>query len=136
MKVRRRRRIDATIDMTPMIDTLLQLFVVFLLSMSFVASAVRLDLPQASLQPKQADAPVAVSIDAAGNWFVNNEAVARDQLRFRLEAHFAQGNKREVLLRADRTLLYEKILEVMGEIQRSGASNIMLAYDQNAGPGG
>jgi biopolymer transport protein TolR len=128
----RRRRIDPNIDMTPMIDTLLQLFVVFLLSMSFIASAVRLDLPHASAQQAAPDTPLIVAIDAAGSWFVNNEQVGKDQLQARLGALLNKESKREVLLRADRTLLYEKVLEAIVEIQRAGAVNIVLAYDHNA----
>ena len=75
MQFRYRRRIDSTIDMTPMIDTLLQLFVVFLLSMSFMSSAIRLELPQASLQQLASDAPVIVTLDAADKVFVNDEFI-------------------------------------------------------------
>src|SRR5271165_7039693 len=121
MDFHRRRKIDANIDMTPMIDTLLQLFVVFLLSMSFVASAVRLDLPQASLQQNAPETPVVVSIDGGNNLFVNNEAVTREELPHRLSAVLAGNKRREVLLRADRTLTYDKILEGMVGIQRGGA---------------
>jgi biopolymer transport protein TolR len=110
---------------------LLQLFVVFLLSMSFIASAVRLDLPQASAQQNAPEVPVVVSIDAGGNWFVNNEAVGRDQLQAQLSTLLTRDSKREVLLRADRTLLYEKVLEAIVEIQRAGAMNVVLAFDHN-----
>ncbi len=131
MEFRRRRRIDATIDMTPMIDTLLQLFVVFLLSMSFVASAVRLDLPHAAVRQTTAESPVAVSIDANNAWFVNNTPVTKDELATCLQAHFVQGKRREVLLRADRSLTYDRILDAIVVIQRSGTTNILLAYDQD-----
>jgi biopolymer transport protein ExbD len=131
MDFHRRRKIDANIDMTPMIDTLLQLFVVFLLSMSFIASAVRLDLPQASVRQDMPDTPVVVAIDESSAWFVNNEPVARDQLQFRLNALLANSERREVLLRADRKLLYDKVLEALVEIQRAGVANILLAYEHS-----
>jgi biopolymer transport protein TolR len=134
IEFRRRRKIDATIDMTPMIDTLLQLFVVFLLSMSFIASAVRLDLPNASAQEQAPNTPVVVAIDAGNQWFVNNEPVGREQLTLRLARSLAQQEKREVLLRADRSLLYDKVLEAIVEIQKAGAANVVLAYDSQARP--
>jgi biopolymer transport protein TolR len=132
IEFRRRRKIDPTIEMTPMIDTLLQLFVVFLLSMSFIASAVRLDLPHASAQQASPDAPVTVAIDAANNWFVNNDPVTRGELQGRLSGLLAKAEKREVLLRADRTLLYDKVLEAIVEIQRGGATNVVLVYENDA----
>ena len=61
---RSRRRPDANIDMTPMIDTLLQLFVVFMLNMSFILSTVHLDLPKASAQPTPHDTPLVVALQA------------------------------------------------------------------------
>jgi biopolymer transport protein ExbD len=131
MDFHRRRKIDANIDMTPMIDTLLQLFVVFLLSMSFIASAVRLDLPQASVRQEAPDTPIVVAIDESNAWFVNNEPITRDQLQFRLNALLAKSQRREVLLRADRKLVYDKVLEALVEIQRAGVANILLAYDHN-----
>lgn len=125
----RRRKLDPNIDMTPMIDTLLQLFVVFLLSMSFIASAVRLDLPHASAQQTAPETPVVVAIDASGQWFVNNEPVSKDQLAGRLGPLLGKADKREVMLRADRTLQYDKVLDALVEIQRAGASNVVLAYE-------
>jgi biopolymer transport protein ExbD len=132
MEFHRRRKIDAGIDMTPMIDTLLQLFVVFLLSMSFIASAVRLDLPQASVRHEAPDTPIVVALDPSGNIFVNNEPVARDLLHVRLSGMLTQGDRREVVLRGHRELSYDKILETLVEIQRAGVANIALAYDHNA----
>jgi biopolymer transport protein ExbD len=129
MDFHRRRKIDATIDMTPMIDTLLQLFVVFLLCMTFAASAVRLDLPQASVRQQAPDTPVVVSLDENNNLYVNQEAVAREQLPGRLHALFAEGERREVTLRAHRTLAYATILDTLVEIQQAGVANIALAYD-------
>jgi biopolymer transport protein TolR len=133
VEFRRRRKADAVIDMTPMIDTLLQLFVVFLLSMSFITSAVRLDLPQASLQQPAPETPVVVTVDAGNNLFLNNDAVARDELPQRLATALATSQRREVLLRADRTLVYDKVLETIVGIQKGGAGNILLSYDFNGG---
>jgi biopolymer transport protein ExbD len=129
----RRRRVDANIDMTPMIDTLLQLFVVFLLSMSFLASAVRLELPRASVQKAAPDTAVVVSLSPTGGVFVNSDAVNRNELPGRLAALFQGGHKREVLLRADQSLNYKTILETLVEVQQAGAASILLAYDFEGG---
>jgi biopolymer transport protein ExbD len=127
MNFRTRRRIDSNIDMTPMIDTLLQLFVVFLLSMSFMTSAVRLELPKASLHQPAPESKVVVTLDA-DKVFVNDELVPRPELRDRLRPLLQQAKNREVLLRADRKLVYDKILEALVEMQQAGASNVHLAY--------
>jgi biopolymer transport protein ExbD len=133
IEFRRRHRIDSNIDMTPMIDTLLQLFVVFLLSMSFLTSAVRLDLPRASAQQAAPESPVVVAIDSTGQWHVNSEPVARNQLAGRLAPLLAKDGKREVMLRADGSLKYDKVVEAIVEIQRAGAGSVILAYDPKEG---
>ena len=128
MEFHRRRKVESNIDMTPMIDTLLQLFVVFLLSMSFVASAVRLELPKASVQQQTPEPRAVVSLDAAGKWYVNDEATTKAELPARLQQHLRKMEKREVLLKADGTLVYEKVMEALIEVQRAGVSNVLLAY--------
>ena len=129
MKFVRRRRIDAAIDMTPMIDTLLQLFVVFLLSMTFATSAIRLELPRASAQPSTPAAPVTVAIDEKGSLFVGDRVVTKKELSAQVRAALGADSKRQVVLRAHRTLVYDRILETLVGIQQSGAENIQLAYE-------
>src|SRR5580692_7506794 len=103
MDLYRRRRIDAQIDMTPMIDTLLQLFMIFLLSASLVASSVRLNLPAATAAQQNPTKPVVVAIDAQGELFLNDVKVERKALRSRLSGLLENLDQRTVLLRADRT---------------------------------
>ncbi len=133
MEFRRRRKIDSHIDMTPMIDTLLQLFVTFLLSMSFAASVVRLDLPRASAEQAPPTESLGVSLDAAAQLFINDQPVSPNEFRGRLAGLLQKREDRKVVFRADRTLPYEKVLEVMVLIQQAGASQIRLAYDAKEG---
>ena len=133
MEFVRRKKIDATIDMTPMIDTLLQLFVTFLLSMSFAASAVRLDLPRASANQTAPPDSITVALDGANQLFINHERVSLAELPGRLSTLLRKQEDRKVVLRADRVLPYEKVLEVMVLIQQAGASHIRLAYEAREG---
>lgn len=132
MDIYRRRRINAQIDMTPMIDTLLQLFMIFLLSASFVASSVRLDLPQAAAEQHNPAKPAVVSINAENELFLNNAPVARADLRERLKVTLAKTQNRLVVLRADRTLAYQQVLLVLVEIQTTGVAQILLEYEAKA----
>lgn len=133
MDLYRRRRIDAQIDMTPMIDTLLQLFMIFLLSASFVASAVQLDLPQASAEQKNPARPVVLSLNPEGDLFLDDAPVARADLRPSLEAALAKAQNRQVLVRADRALAYQQVLQVLVELQTTGAVQVLLEYDAQGG---
>lgn len=134
MDLYRRRRIDAHIDMTPMIDTLLQLFMIFLLSASFVASTVRLDLPRAGVERNATTEKTVVSIDAAENMYLNDRPIFRDDLMSRLRSLLQGSPDRVVMLRADRALAYEEVLAVMVDIQRSGGNLVVLASDLRERP--
>ena len=134
MEFHRRRKIDASIDMTPMIDTLLQLFLVFLLTATFAASAVPLKLPRASAEQAPAADAIVVSLDATRQLFVNQEPIGPSELLGRLHASWQKDKERRIVLRADRALPYEKVLEVLQTIQRAGATQVDLAYEVGRQP--
>jgi biopolymer transport protein ExbD len=125
----RRRRVDATIDMTPMIDTLLQIFVAFLLSMTFLSS-VRLTLPQAAASLKDPAAPVVVAVDADNQMYLNTEKVSPAELAARLPPLLEKSGKSEVVLRADQSLAYKHVLRALLAVRQAGATDVHLAYDQ------
>src|SRR5262245_35988861 len=127
MEFHRRRKIEAGIDMTPMIDTLLQLFLVFLLTTTFAASAIPLDLPKASANQAAPSEAIVVSLDGAGRAFVNDEPVAHGDLRDRLLALLQGRTERKVILRADRKLPYEQALETLVLVQQAGVAHVHLA---------
>jgi biopolymer transport protein ExbD len=126
----RRRKIDAGIDMTPMIDTLLQLFLVFLLTATFAASAIPLNLPKASADQQAPSEAVIVSLDASNQVFINDEPVVQGELRGRLLTSLQKGKERKVILRGDRTLPYEKVLEALVVIQQARVPQVHLAFEE------
>jgi biopolymer transport protein ExbD len=130
MEFHRRRKIDAGIDMTPMIDTLLQLFLVFLLTATFAASAIPLNLPKASAEQPAPSEALVVSLDASNRTFINDEPIDQGELRGRLLVLLQKGTERKVSLRADRTLPYEKVLETLVIIQQAGVAQVHLAYEE------
>jgi biopolymer transport protein TolR len=133
MEFPRRRKIDAQIDMTPIIDTLLQLFLIFLISASFVASAVRLDLPKAAVNQKAPSESIVISLDADNQMFLNQEPIAAEALRGKLADLLPKAKTRQVLLRADQSLPYKHVMHAIAEIKHAGVENINLAYDEEKG---
>lgn len=125
-----RKKIDAHIDMTPMIDTLLQLFLIFLISTTFVASAVRLDLPKAAVNQKPVKDPITVTLDADNRMFLNKDPIAGDELQRKLERLLPKAAKPEVLLRADQSLPYKHVMAAIAQIKGAGADTVHLAYDE------
>ena len=118
----------AEINVTPLVDVMLVLLIIFMVTAPLLVAGVPVDLPaaRAAALAQKPDKPIAVSLDAAGGVFIGDEAVAEDALTDRLAAlHSAQPEAR-VLVRADRVLAYGRVLEVMGEIAASGFVHVAL----------
>jgi biopolymer transport protein TolR len=131
MELFRRRRIEAHIDMTPMIDTLLQLFLIFMLGATLASSTIDLNLPRAkkdAVPPGDLPRTVIVSIDAGSRIYLNNRQIPRHNLQDELRHLLENTKELTVQLRADKTLVYEQIIQVMVEIQQTGATRVLLAY--------
>jgi biopolymer transport protein ExbD len=131
MDLFRRRKIDAHIDMTPMIDTLLQLFLIFMVGASLASPSIDLDLPRAKKDdavPGDISRTVVVSIDAGNRIYLDKRQVPRNRLQADLRLLLEDSKELTVLLRADKKLVYEQIIQVMIEIQQTGATKVLLAY--------
>ncbi|PLZ03340.1 biopolymer transporter ExbD [Burkholderia sp. WAC0059] len=124
----------ADINMTPLIDVMLVLLVIFIITAPLFSHAIRLDLPKVASAPApQTPQTVTLSIDAAGKLYWNGQAISLDTLR----ARFAQAGKEaappELQLRAARSTRYEVIAEVMGAAQDAGLARIGFVTAPPAG---
>lgn len=131
MDIFRRRRIEAHIDMTPMIDTLLQLFLIFMVGATLASSSIDLDLPRAkkgSASSRDVPRVVVISVDAGNRIYLDNQLIPRHRLRAGLERLDRDPGELTVHLLADRKLLYEQVIRVMVEIQKAGVGRVQLAY--------
>ena len=113
------------INVTPLVDVMLVLVVIFIITAPLLASTIRLDLP-ASDAAKPGDAPqfVTLVVDKAGQAFLNDQPVKLDQLAQSLAQTAAQNPDTEVQLRADEAVPYGKVVEVMGVAQKAGLNRI------------
>jgi biopolymer transport protein ExbD len=113
------------INMTPLIDVMLVLLVIFIITAPLLTRAVKLDLPRATATAAPDTAQtVALSIDAKGQLFWDREPLSETQLRSRFAAAGKQASVPEIHLRADRSTRYETIARVMADAQRAGLSRI------------
>ena len=113
------------INVTPLVDVMLVLLVIFILTAPLMSSAIRLDLPQSEAgQPGAAPQAVVLVVDAQGRWFLNDQPIAENALRVAL-AQAAQRNPlTELELRADASVSYGRVVEAMGLAQKAGLSRI------------
>jgi biopolymer transport protein TolR len=121
------------INMTPLIDVMLVLVVIFIITAPLLASSIKLDLPVAE-GAKSGDAPRSVTlvVDASGQTYLQDQAVAMDVLVRQLQTLARVNPQTEILLRADKTVPYGRIVEVMGAAQSAGLNRIGFVADAPA----
>jgi biopolymer transport protein TolR len=111
--------------MTPLIDVMLVLLVIFIVTAPLMVSRLRLDLPRSdAARPGDAPESIAVAVTAQGQLFVGDEAVDEATLTRRL-ADLARANAAaEVQLRAERSVPYGRVAELIGLVQGAGLTRI------------
>ncbi len=125
----------ADINMTPLIDVMLVLLVIFILTAPLLTHAIRLDLPKVAAAPaRETPETITVSIDAAGKLYWNDAPVALDALAARLRDAAANGKDPELHLRAARDTRYDTIAQVMGAAQQAGVARIGFVTDASGKP--
>ena len=125
-----RRAPMAEINVTPFVDVMLVLLIIFMVTAPLLTAGVPIDLPDSNAKPldQEQRPPVQISLNAAGEIFLDNAEVDPVELPDRLAAiAAAQGdNPRTINLRADRGLDYGRVMRVMGELNRAGLTRVSL----------
>ena len=113
------------INMTPLVDVMLVLLIIFIITIPVINHAVKIDLPRATNQPNDAKPQsINVSVDAQGKVYWNQEEVDQAQLEQRIAAATQVQPQPELHLRADRDVRYERVAEVMAAAQHGGLGKI------------
>jgi len=117
----------AEINVTPMVDVMLVLLVIFMIAAPLLVVGVPLDLPKtraaAIVAPKQ---PIIVSLDRQGQTFIGNDAVRPGELEAKLAALAAKDPARLVYVRGDRAITYARLMGVLAEVNRAGFAKVTL----------
>jgi len=125
------------INVTPLVDVMLVLLVIFIVAVPFMASRLALDLPQAEL-PGAAQAGtetfVSVEVDALGQIHWDGQPVSRDALRERLREAARRDPVTELQLRADARVPYGQMVQLIGLAQSAGLSRIGFVADAPPSP--
>ena len=113
------------INMTPLIDVMLVLLVIFMITAPLLTTSLRLDLPKADgATPSEAEAVLAVSVDNQARIFLGDERIDLPALREKARAAAQRNPATEVQLRADTNAAYGKVAELIGLMQQAGLSRI------------
>jgi biopolymer transport protein ExbD len=121
------------INVTPLVDVMLVLLVIFLITAPLMGSALRLDLP--ATESAASPAPInslSLSIDPQGLIFIDDKPVALEALPAVLAMQASTDASVEVQLRADQSVPYGRVAEVMGLLQKAGLTKVALAVQAPA----
>jgi biopolymer transport protein TolR len=119
----------ADINVTPLVDVMLVLLIIFMVTAPLLVAGVPINLPDSRAKAlDQGDKPIQISLDATGALYVDDTEVTRADLPARLADMAAAAGPEgpQIYLRADRQLDYGEVMAVMGEINRAGLSRVAL----------
>ena len=127
---RTRRAAIAEINVTPLVDVMLVLLIIFMVTVTLPAVGVPVELPESRAAPvEEAPDQITISIDREGVIYIEDEAVEPGRLPRALAALDRGGEQPLVVLRGDRSLDYGRVMAVMGELGRAGFTSISLVTD-------
>ena len=126
-----RARPMSEINVTPFVDVMLVLLIIFMVAAPLMTVGVPVELPKtaANALPGEEEEPLSVTITGEGVVMIQTSEVARDELIGRLRAIAAERDSTRVYLRADGAVPYADVMQVMGALNRGGFSNIGLVTD-------
>jgi biopolymer transport protein TolR len=120
----------AEINVTPMVDVMLVLLVIFMITAPLLTVGVPLDLPKSRAttltEPKQ---PIIISLNREGEVFIGDERIPADDLESRLAALAAEDPSRIVYVRSDRTNTYAQLMDTLGLVNHAGFSKVSLVAE-------
>lgn len=127
----------ADINMTPLIDVMLVLLVIFMITAPLMTSSLKLDLPKTdAAQPSETPQFIAVALDRDGRYFFGDEAVDAAAFATRVAAAAKRNPQTEVQLRADRGVAYGRVAELIGIVQKAGLTRIGFVTEPTAAANG
>jgi biopolymer transport protein ExbD len=113
------------INMTPLVDVMLVLLIIFIITVPVITHSVKVDLPQASQQPTEVKPDVVtLTVQRDGSLMWNDETLTFENLELRLQAVAQQEKQPELRIQGDKAVEYEKVVQVMAAAQRSGVEKL------------
>jgi biopolymer transport protein TolR len=118
------------INVTPMVDVMLVLLIIFMVTAPLIQQGVKVNLPETKAAPVEAtDKKLVLSIDARKRVFIGDAEIALGELEVKLKNNTKAQTDKELYLHADRDLPYGIIVDVMAAAQRAGVSNVGMITD-------
>ena len=120
------------INMTPLVDVMLVLLIIFIITIPVMKHSVNIELPRASNQPQDAKPQtIRLTVDAEGKYFWNDALVDEAELDALLQAEAQKKPQAPLHIRGDRAVRYERVAQAMAAAQRAGMTQIGFITERN-----
>ncbi len=131
---RHARGVMSEINVTPMVDVMLVLLIIFMVAAPLMTVGVPIDLPQTAAKPMEGQTdPINISVDAAGKVFIQDTEITYDELVPKLMAVAKNGVEERIYVRGDKTADYGTVMRVMARISAAGFKKIgLITQDEGA----
>lgn len=127
----RRRRPASEINVTPLVDVMLVLLIIFMVTAPMMTSGVNVDLPKTDASPVNADTkPITVSLRNDGSLYLGEDPVTPEQLVEQLKVQSQNDPNHRIFVRADAHIDYGRVMQVMGQITSGGFTHVALLAQQ------
>jgi biopolymer transport protein TolR len=133
---RARQRVMSEINVTPMVDVMLVLLIIFMVSAPLLTVGVPIDLPQSQAKSIDQDKePLTLSVNDQGKVFLQNDEIGVDDLVVKLKAiaETRGGNDARIFVRGDKNVNYGAVMAVMGRLSGAGFSKVALVTEYDTG---
>jgi biopolymer transport protein TolR len=119
------KRFMSDINVTPLVDVMLVLLIIFMVTAPMMMEGVEVNLPQTKTKSiKTQEDPLVLSVTKKGEIFLENHSVKLEDLETKIETIFKYRKEKEVLLRADKEIAYGFVVKVMAEVKRAGVTKL------------
>jgi biopolymer transport protein ExbD len=129
---RARTRLNSEINVVSLIDVMMLLMIIFMITAPLLTGGVDVKLPKANVRAAQVDNPINITITQDGVIVLDNQRVARDELRTTLTALASRAAGRSIFLRGDEGAAYGDIVQVLAILREVGLQNVSLVAEQQS----
>ena len=131
---RRGKALNSEINVTPFVDVMLVLLIVFMITAPLLATGIDVSLPnsKANALPQPAEEVISVTVQTDGKIFLQEEEITIEELRPKLAAIVAAGYNERIYIRGDKDILFGQGVELMAAAQQAGFNMVSIVTDPNA----